>query len=605
MTVEAESLVPIPAEARDVAGDSQPNAPRPETDLDSEAKDGQGLIEMKAEPPTTFPEAERPSPRAYGLNVGRDLDPNLQEAAHATEWIHQAEGRPEVVAPAGIEPHGLENDKASRTSENTENEGGTSVSPTGLPAPPRPHGVSRVPTPEPGQLIAVPGIEAKEAPKYPGPRPAPSAPKANKRERQPLKFPADQDSELHMHVHLVFGRRGGSMRLSVIPEWHLGLPDELEVTGTQGDFACCRLEKFYEDVAMPDIGQALRGGVSWRGKGALQRCRWVLGGRQIYVLARGDDVGLCGFISVTRLLLGAEHVVLATKESKADVLAALSQAGCAEPVIMDETMDGVPGGWLMFRGVQPTRPVQTLDEADILNALRPVADISPQFVGGIRLGGRTWLLGHPPCIRFTGDTSSELKVKIDGEPASVSSDGGYITPGWDSEGRHSLWFAGHLRKYLLRRGAEQWEAWSAHNFGTGATFCGPRTMPQNEARCHQVRVPIHNPVLIGAVPGQIFRCNVRTDVRNDFQLTFVPFAPVWALPADPLHADKRSARIMLVGKPQSVQSAQVKRSGIAAWCAVIRDAGYKRLPLATEEQEVAVLWRAYRRAAKQLWRKMR
>jgi hypothetical protein len=31
------------------------------------------------------------------------------------------------------------------------------------------------------------------------------------------------------------------------------------------------------------------------------------------------------------------------------------QAGCGEPEIMDETTEGVPSGWLLFRHVRPTR----------------------------------------------------------------------------------------------------------------------------------------------------------------------------------------------------------------------------------------------------------
>jgi hypothetical protein len=415
-----------------------------------------------------------------------------------------------------------------------------------------------------------------------------------------------------MRIHLVFDRRGSSVRnLSLIPEWRHGTPADLEVTGTQGDFVCRRLGDSCQDVILPDIGAALHDGVVWHSKGSLPSRRWVLGGREIYVLARGDDAGLSGFVSVTRLLLGAEHVVLATAGRRADILAALTQAGCAEQVIMDDTVPGVPTGWLLFRGVMPTRPVQVCDDSDILNALRPVAEMAPHFIGGIRLRGRTWLLGHPPRIHFTGDMSGEIKVKIDGEAASSSPEGGYVAPSWDVEGRHSIWYYGRLRKYLLVRGTEQWDTWSAYDFETGATFCGPCTLPQNPARCHQVRVLVNNPVLVGAEPGQIFRCNMRADIQNDALLLFVPFAPVWALPADSLHADKRTARIVPMAGLQSVRTTPIKTSSrrvnraIFAWCAVIKEAGSKRLAVATNDAGTAVLWQEYRRAAKEIWEKIR
>jgi hypothetical protein len=451
-----------------------------------------------------------------------------------------------------------------------------------------------------------------EPPKYAGLRPTPSSARKTKRKSLTPRLPTDQDSELHVRVHLLFNHRGtGLQRLSLIPDWHRRMTENIEVTGTQGDLMLCRLGDSCQDVILSDIGTTLRGGVVWRGKGIGTRWHWVLGGRELYVLARGDDAGVCGFVSVPQLLLGAEHVVLAIRERRADVLEALTQAGCSEPLIMDESVESVPPGWLVFRGVHPTRPVQRLGEADILNALRPVAEIEPHFAGGIRLERRRWLLGHPPRILFTGDTSGEFNVKIDGESAIASSEGGFIAPGWDTEGRHSIWFAGRLRKYLLKRGSEHWNAWGAHDFGTGAAICGPCTLPRSEACRYQVRVFGQNPILVGAVPGQVFRCNLRADMRNDSLLLYVPFAPVWALPVDDSHVYKRTARIVLAGSLQSVRLPEIRVTGrnvnpaVAAWCAVIKAAGRKGLPLATEQNGAAAFWREYRRAAKQLWRKMR
>lgn len=578
----------------------------------SSIEDNQNFGAMKGECATAPHDVDEPVPAADKFEIRYHRGPVLQ--GNATESGYRREDRPAGVAAtktekaAKIGPQGWMNKTAIEAAGNVVNREANAPSPTKSTAPLSVDKASQLTRPEPEELEASPEPPPQDPPKYLGLRATPSIPQANKRKSRTSRAPTNLDSELRMRLHLVFDRRGSSLRLSFIPEWHQGLPDDCEVTGTQGDFAFCRLDQFYQDVAMPDIGTALREGVSWRGRGTLHRYRWVLGGRELYVLAPGDDAGLCGFVSVPRLGLGGGQVVLATTERRADALAALSEAGCDEPMIMGETAEGVPPGWLLFRGVEPTRPVEGRDEADILNALRPVAEIAPHFSGGIRLGGRTWLLGYPPRIRFTGAGSSEFKVSINGEPATASPDGGYVAAGWDTEGRHSLWFAGRLRKYLLIQGREQWTAWSAHDFGTGATICGPLMLPRNEACCHQVRVPAQNPVLVGAVPGQIFRCNVRTGLRNDELLSLAPFPPVWALPLNSLLTDKRTARVVLVGSLHSVQRMHVQVAGqrfdpaIAGWCAVIRDAGRKGLQLATEESGAAVLWREYRRAAKQLWR---
>jgi hypothetical protein len=568
---ETESLVAIAAGPKEGAADSEPIASISEIGV---------AVEGKA------------------LQSGSNILP----ATPVTEAVTTAQ--PEHICLDANGPHSTKHTSSIEDSQIpvvSKNESATA--PLGAPAP--------VLTEEESEAASE--TKQREPPKYPGLRPTPSSVRKNKHKSPTPRFPTNQDSELHVRVHLVFDRRGrGLQRLSLIPDWHRGMTANIEVTGTQGDLMFCRLGDSCQDVILSDIGTALRGGVVWHGKGLVTRWHWVLGGRELYVLAPGDDAGLCGFVSVPRLLLnlGAEHVVLATTERRAEVLAALTEAGCGEPVIMDETVEGVPAGWLLLRGVEPTRPVQSRDEADIMNALRPAAEIDPHFAGGIRLAGRTWVLGHPPRIRFTGDTSGEFEVKIDAESASVSPQGGYVAPGWDTEGRHSLWFAGRLRKYLLIRGTEHWNAWGAHDFGTGATICGPCTLPQSEACRYQVRVFVQNPVLVGAVPGQVFRCNLRADMRNDALLLYVPFAPVWALPVDDSHVNKRTARIVLAGSLQSVRRTQIKITGrsvnpaIAAWCAVIKGAGRKGLPLATEENGAAVLWREYRRAAKQLWRKM-
>jgi hypothetical protein len=552
--------------------------------------------------------AEKSVPTADQSEVADDKL-RLHESANATGQLHCYEDKPEEVATTNVEEAcGVE---PQMSAAKTPPEASADARP-GSTLPPTAYKVSQPVTPEPKVSEARPERKRKEPPKYPGPRTAPLVLAAGMRTPPTPALSADQDSELHLRVHLVFGRRGSSVRnLSLVPEWRPGIPPELEVTGTQGDFVCCRLGGSCQDVVLADIGAALRGGVVWHHKGSPPPWRWVLGGREMYVLARGDDAGLSGFVSVPRLVLGAEHVVLATTRRREDVLAALTQAGCAQAEIMDETVEGVPAGWLLFRGVMPARAVQGSDDADILNALRPVAEIAPHFVGGIRLKWRTWLLGHPPHIRFTGDISGQFEVRIDRESASISPEGGYIAPGWDKEGRHSLWYAGRLSKYLLMRGTEQWSAWSAYDFGTGAAICGACTLPQNEALGHQVRVLAHNPVLIGAVPGQIVRCNLRADMQSDALALFVPFAPVWALPADPLHADKRTARIMPANSLQRVRMASVDISSRAAkravftWCAAINEAGCKRLALAIEDVNAVVLWQEYRRAAKKIWGEIR
>ncbi len=421
------------------------------------------------------------------------------------------------------------------------------------------------------------------------------------------------ESGLRLRVQLVFGRDASSVKsLKLVPERRDGMPSEVQVVGTGGTFHLGEpRDEFYEPVDLPDVGNALLRGVAWHARGAARHWRWTLGGRGLYVLVPGLEFGLSGFISTSRLSLRARHVILATVGYRDQVLAALARAGCEHPAESDETTSGVPPGWLLFRDVTPTRAVPMDDEENILNALCPLHDVEPHFIGGIRLERQTWLLGFPPRIRFTGDISADYQITIDGRAVEPAADGALESAGWDANGQHCLWYGDKTIIYELREMDEHWDAWHAHNFDTGAAICGAGTYSIGGARGYQVRVSTTNPLLVGALPGELFRYRARRSLRNHAVVISAPFAPVWALPADPSHADKRFARIVLLNPAEprlSVDGTCGKRvvdRALRAWIEAINDAGRKRLLVAGTSEETTGLWQRYRIAAKQLWRKTR
>lgn len=451
--------------------------------------------------------------------------------------------------------------------------------------------------------------------KLPDYRPlAPVSPVGPLRPRRPanVRLAPNTNAELRLRVQLVFGRGGGVKTLALVPDRREGMPDEIEITGMQGELRLTEpLEHSYQFVPLADAGNALRQGVEWRGNGDARHWRWVLTRRELYVLAPGDEFGLSGFVSTARLLLNARHVVLAMAHLRNEVLAALAETHSATPEVNDDTTPGVPSGWLLFRDVTPTRAVPMRDEAHILNALCPLADIEPHFVGGLRLERRTWLAGFPPRIRFTGALGDDFRPMIDGQPAQLASDSAFEAPGWDKIGEHRLWFGGQTETYALRMMDESWEPWRAHDFGAGSAICGAMTHPRAEVQRQHVQVPVTNPLLLGARPGEVFRCHLPNDLRCETVRTMVPFAPVWALPLDPSHADKRSTRILLFHPMEAVTDIQMPRGNrptsraLVAWISAIRQAGCKGLVLAVDCQESTALWQRYRNAAKQLRRKMR
>ncbi|MGH8475780.1 MAG: hypothetical protein ACRER2_08445 [Methylococcales bacterium] len=426
---------------------------------------------------------------------------------------------------------------------------------------------------------------------------------------------ANQDrtnADLHLRVQLAFGRGGVVSKLALVPDRRDGMPCELDVKGTHGEFHLtasrddCYEPIHFEPINFPSLVTVLRQGIEWRGQSSARKTRWVLSGRELYVLAPGNE--LSGFVSTARLWLNAQHVVLATKRLREDVISALAESGCNKYEVIEDEHSGMPEGWVLFRNVEPTRSVLMRDTRDILNSLCPALQIEPNYVGGVRLERKTWLAGYPPRIRFMGDFTNNFYVNIDSHPAHRASDGAFEAPGWDSEGKHRLCFGDRVETYSLNTMNEAWQPWDAHAFGTEATICGAAICLKQDTRETRIlRIPGSNPLIIGQRPGEIFRCSG----TGETLLARVSFEPVWAVPINPAHANKRSARIILLNphEPQTdiyvpLGNSAAKRN-LVGWLRAVHDAGYKGLGLDPENESTKILWRQYRAIAKQLQLRMR
>lgn len=448
-------------------------------------------------------------------------------------------------------------------------------------------------------------------PTYQAPAAPPSTAPARPHSPTHARQVSSTSTDLRLRLQLVFSRSGDVRKLALVPDRQPGMPDQVEIRGTQG-----RLQFFeagderYESVPIIDPSRALEQGIEWRGTGDVRGWRWVLGGRELYVLVPGDEFGLHGFISTTRLRLNTRHVVLASVRLRDEIVNALAEAGCKRPDADEDTSRGVPCGWVLFRNVTPTCSLPMRTEAHILNVLCPLPDVEPHFIGGLRLERQTWLTGFPPRIQFTGALGDGLRVMIDGHTAQRAGNGAFEAPGWDSDGEHRLWFEDKVETYTLRTMEEKWAFWDAYNFGTGAAICGAAIHQLTEVRWRQVGVLTTNPLLIGARPSEVFYCQLRKDLRCETILTQAPFTPVWALPIDPWHADKQSACIALLNPAEPVVDIRLPSGRGAShpfvpWISAIHAARCKGLVLNPDTEEGRSLWRRYGLAAKQLRRRMR
>ena len=412
--------------------------------------------------------------------------------------------------------------------------------------------------------------------------------------------------------------RGGCCSVSLLPKRPPGFSEEPVVSSRGGEVKLQALQDdWYQDVTPDNLAELLSTGFVWTDAGAGQE--WALSGREVFVLAQGTTHR--GFVSCPRLALGRDHVVLCTVTRLSAVADALREAGCAGWTQLRED-NGAPTGWLVLREIVPQRSVAPSSAADILNILRPLPEVEISLEGGIRLGYNSWLLGHPPAIQVYGHAELSESVLIDGQEAVRSEQDGYAVPGRDDEGYHQVSCGSTSKSYSLVHGQTNWKYWPAYSFSLRGTlgkshefeFCGPLAHPvalNNQPVQQQVvQVPPANPVLLGAHPGEVLFAHRRLEVRGAQCLGLPPFEPMWALPAQPLNCDKRTNRILLVGRLTaegrdiSRQPARGRRD-LERWCQLVLDASRKGLVVEPNSPETHGLWREYNHVARSLWRRLR
>jgi hypothetical protein len=411
--------------------------------------------------------------------------------------------------------------------------------------------------------------------------------------------PRSTDLALEIRVRLKFDRFG-FCEIRFLPERKTDMDNEIEVTIGGTRLQLVAQEEWYEDLAFEKIGDRLRRGLELKGQLADQRrTRWLLTGRNIYVLANHQRAS--GFVSTTRLVLGRSHVLLCTAEVLQQVEGALTDAGCQGYTKLDET-HGLPSGWIGLRGVTPSKAAPLEPGIDPFYAVKPAPDIDLGLEGGVCLRNSIWLEGFPPQIKLLGDASLPVKVLIDGQEAGLAADGSWTVDGYDQLGEHVVYCEGLScsRSYSIEAPPDVWEEWPAYHFGQ-AEICGPlvRILPQAAGR-RLFSVPMSNPLLLGAEPGQIFRCLPRS-VKN--WKGFVPFDVVWALPAQPYICDKKTARIIQFSQTPMVLPSS--RKHVLGWCAAILEASRKGLLIENASSEGTVLWKEYKIAARNMWRAAR
>src|SRR5260370_31466873 len=144
--------------------------------------------------------------------------------------------------------------------------------------------------------------------------------------------------------------------------------------------------------------------------------------------------------------------------------------------------------------------------------------------------------------------------------------------------------------------AEICDRWLEYQFNQ-AYICGPLVCARDASKV-LLSVPMTNPLLIGAEPGQVFRCPSRS---VSVWKGYVPFDPVWALPSQPLICDKKTARIIQLNDARVVnKGAKPKRT--PTWCNALLGASRKGLTLQSGSLEAKAPLCQYSRLARNIRR---
>jgi hypothetical protein len=416
-------------------------------------------------------------------------------------------------------------------------------------------------------------------------------------------------NSLQMAVRLSF-RTGGICQFSLLAQRRSDLPERIEVRGRdRTELLRALQDDWYELKAPNDLSGLLRDGAAWTstqpGKVA---ARWTLASRDIYVLGVLADFG--GYVSTPRLTIGEDHVVLCVAGRQTDVSAALRAAGCAEARLI-ESGSGVPHGWIAFRNVKPSRWVPAANDGDVLETLRPLANIDIRLEGGIKVDRSAWLIDHPPTIRLIGDLASAGEVMIDGEPVLVASDGVCVSPRLGELGEHTIWSSSATRRYQVVQGMQEWEPWAAHRT-PNASICGATVFPLagSQPDSRQVLVPAGEFALIGAIPGTVLHCSRDVSSRSPVSVAFPRFDPVWIIPRYPLRCDRRTACVRRIGTdlpslmPNNTRP-RIHRASLWEWSSLILDAHRRKLISDPADVTTANLWAEYERAARSIWRRLK
>ncbi|RWP67754.1 hypothetical protein [Mesorhizobium sp.] len=415
---------------------------------------------------------------------------------------------------------------------------------------------------------------------------------ASQRSRPAVTAPVQfAGGSLEADLRLVFQPGDWGVELSILLSRPESSPDEVDVQLGLETLQLSALDDgLFEPVPLSGAETALSDGIAAESL-EVPRRRWVRTGRQLHVFS--ERTGVYGFVSVPRVLIGLENVILCAASVADRVLAYCEAAGSTPPAEVHGP--GVPENWRCFRGFWPQWPGEWIDD-EIFLALSPLPHAAIEFTGGIALARMGWLAGRPPSIRILGGNPSAGAVTIDGKPAERDSADRWTASGWDAVGNHAVRYAGLSRRYEIADPEGEWPSWPAHS-GRGVSVSG--ALAADAAGHPQVVLSGAATWVLGSRPGEVTWAPA---LPGGFAAACTPsFRPVWAVAAK-VGRHRPVPRLLDSLEPPG-SAIRAPRETVLLWCELIR--GAAREKKATTHGEGSALWQSYVETARLVRRRVR
>ncbi len=385
-------------------------------------------------------------------------------------------------------------------------------------------------------------------------------------------------------------------RLSVVLTRPDGFPARVTVQVAGSPAVEAYDERRYDDLDLPWTSELLDGELRLA---SAERLQWLRSARQVHVFAA--DPNEPDLISVSAVSAGVAHTLLCRSTDAEAVRVAAESTGSTAPQLLDH-WQGIPEGWIVLTGYTPMRSAAPPLPAG-LRPLDPGEGLEIIFDGGLAIRQRVYAAGHPPRISIT-PAPGGASVTIGGQPATISSDGTWVAPGWDTPGQHMVDVVpGPSVSYEIAADPwlhGGWDFWDAYptRFGENAKspwararICGALILgPAGETViAHEARPTL---VALGARSGAT-PLRQRDDLAVSVGLTAEP--PAFLLSAT--GPRRTQGRVVWLG-PVPAQNASKRHD--AEWVATVRNATARRLPLVEADALGEDAWRKAKARARQL-----